>query len=493
MSTRPLLLLTSLGLACSTAGGDVPTYHGQAKAILDTKCATCHQPGDIGPFPLTTYAEVTAFSTAVRASIEHGTMPPWQPSDDCNTYNGNFDLTPEEEALLLAWLDGEMPEGDPAESTASTEPEPEPSPVDLSLPLPEAYTPTREPDDYRCQLIPWPEDAEPFVTGIRILPDQRSLVHHVIVFVAGPEQAARFQAYDDAEEGPGYTCYGGPTAGGEESGLGLDGVSPGALLAALSEVGLSPADLQAGNATPDQLAALTEALGLGNSSALGGFRWVGSWVPGTPERPLPEGTGVHIEPGSVLIAQVHYNTLTASPVADRSTVQLSTAQAVDRQAEVMPFLDLGWVTNGMLGEPMTLPAGEAEVSHETISAYDGLLLRRSRSSLGLTDDDKMVVHLAGHHMHELGRRQRSEVRHADGSTTCLLDIPDWDFSWQGNYHLAQPATIAPGDSLWMGCTWDNSAANQPIVDGEALPVREVSWGEGTTDEMCLGVFYVTGE
>jgi hypothetical protein len=34
---------------------------------------------------------------------------------------------------------------------------------------------------------------------------------------------------------------------------------------------------------------------------------------------------------------------------------------------------------------------------------------------------------------------------------------------------------------------DNSGVNQPVVAGKPLKLRYVVWGEGTTDEMCLGV------
>ena len=48
-----------------------------------------------------------------------------------------------------------------------------------------------------------------------------------------------------------------------------------------------------------------------------------------------------------------------------------------------------------------------------------------------------------------------------------------------------------GDQLLITCHWDNSAANQPWVDGKQLMPRDVDWGESTTDEMCLGLFYVS--
>lgn len=440
---------TSTGSDAGSADPNAPTYYRDAKVIIDARCASCHQDGDIGPFPLTTYDEVTAFSTAILASIEGGTMPPWQPSDDCREYVGSIDLTDDERETLLAWLEAGAVEGDPADAPAEDDAEAPPSfEPDITVQLPEPYTPTKEPDDYRCQLIPWPAQETRYVTGLRVTPDQRSIVHHTIVFLAGPDQVEQFQAYDDAEEGPGYTCYGGPTGGGGGGG-GVEG--------------------------------------------LDAFRPLGSWVPGTPNLPYPAGTGLRVEPGSMLVVQMHYNTLSSAPVPDQSTVEFTTAEAVEREAVKLIPIDLGWVTNGLLGEPMTIPAGEAHVEHSTTAGFDSMMLNRARTELGLGVDAPLVLYDANHHMHQLGTSQRSEVRHEDGSATCLLDIPEWDFNWQGSYQLAEPVTIRPGDELWMGCTWDNSASNQPVIDGEVREPADVVWGEGTTDEMCLASYYVTRE
>ena len=491
----PLALWLPLGaLACGakadgepsgSAGG--PTYHADTRQIIDAKCATCHQPGDIAPFPLTTHAEVKAFEAAVRSSIENGTMPPWMPADSCNEYIGNIDLTDDERSTLLAWLDAGAPEGDPVDAPASAGAVPGTDwPADLTLRLPEPYTPQLEPDDYRCQLIAWPYEEPVYVTGLRVIPDQRALVHHTIAFVIGPEQVAQFEAWDAEEEGPGYTCYGGPTA---SSGGGmLENLDPAALMAALQDLGLSLDDLRSGELTAEQLTALFEAMGLGGSL---GFSTLGAWVPGTPSLPLPAGTGIRVEPGSMIVAQMHYNTLSAEPVADQSTLELAIAESVDRAASNLPALDLGWVSNGLLGPAMTIPAGESSVTHSTVVDYDSLFIRMTLPVLGLEFGDPVVIHSANHHMHSLGVRQLSTVRHADGSGTCVLDIPDWDFNWQGAYLLKEPVVLGPGDALEMSCTWDNSAANQPVVNGEVQEPADVSWGEGTSDEMCLGGFYVT--
>lgn len=461
------------------------TYYADAKVVIDAKCGGCHQPGQVGPFPLTTYKEVQTLAGAVRASIERGSMPPWQPSDDCNTYKGNFDLTKDEKKMLLTWLDAGAPAGDPAdEPTVKPEPNQAILKTDISLELPEAYAPQKEPDDYRCQLIDWPAKETRYVTGLAVTPDKQEIVHHVIVFVVSPDQVERFRAFDEAEEGPGYTCYGGPTAS-ESQGMNVDLAT---LLKVLDELGLTIGDVQSGNITPEQRNELASRLGVG-----GGYSMLGSWVPGVSNVPFPEGTGIRVEPGSMLVVQMHYNTLMSDSVPDKSMIKLATTDAVEREATIMLGLDLGWVTNGRLGDPMTIPAGSADVQHSTLIEFESVLTDRARQELGLEPGSPLVIHRAGHHMHELGSSQRSEIRHADGKSSCLLDIPDWDFSWQGNYTFESAVELGPGDKLWMGCAWDNSPENQPIISGKMRTPTDVSWGEGTTDEMCLGAFYVTAK
>jgi hypothetical protein len=480
----------SAGGDAAGAGADAgPTYYSHAKPIIDARCVSCHQPGDIGPFSLTSHEEVSALAALVRKSIEDGTMPPWQPDDSCREYLGNFDLRPDEKTTLLAWLDAGAPAGDPNAAPAVTIEDNAPSfEPNLMLQLPEPYAPKLQPDDYHCQLIPWPADKTKYVTGLRVSPDKSEIVHHVIVFVVGPDQVEQYKAYDDAEDGPGYTCYGGP-AGSSSGGL-LSNVDPAEMLKALQKAGLSLVDVRSGNITQEQLAALLAELDL---DGLGGFANLGSWVPGTPSLPLPEGTGLKVEPGSMLVVQMHYNSTMANPPADQSTVELATVDSVDKQAALMPLLDLGWVSDGLIGDAMTIPAGQADVQHAATLPWQSVMIARARQTLGLSEDDRMLVYRAEHHMHELGVQQRTELHHADGSVSCLLDIPRWDFAWQGSYRFAEPISFGPGDSIWMGCSWDNSEANQPFVNGQRRAPVEVSWGEGTSDEMCLGSLYVTAE
>ncbi len=451
----------ALLLAGCSSSEEAPTYYGEAKAILDTRCATCHQEGDIGPFPLTTYEEVVQTSAIAVMSIENGSMPPFLPSHDCNDYATDFDLSPEERETLLAFFDAGAPEGDPAADTSPGIPRAEME-VDLVLPLPEPYTPTLEPDDYRCQLID-PGITEPtYVTGFQVLPDQRAIVHHNITFLVPASARETYEAYDEAEEGPGWTCFGGPRGGGEEPGFSLE-----------------------------ELAKLLEDP-QGLSSRAGATGTVGSWVPGATQGALPPGTGILLQPGDLLVAQMHYNTQSASPVADQSEILLRTAPEVERQAITLPLLDLAWPTGlAFLGEPMDIPAGEPDASASVVLEGDGAFIESFRAQLGAGPDDPLRIHAANVHMHELGTVGRIDLLRASGEEECVIHYPDWDFSWQGSHQLVEPMLLYPDDAVRLSCRWDNTAENQPVIDGEQLEPRDVSWGEGTRDEMCLGSFYVT--
>lgn len=421
----------------TTAAAEEPTftYYRDAKVVLDAKCGGCHQPDDIAPFALTTYDEVKAVAAALPASIVAGTMPPWPPADGCNEYDHSRALTADEQDLLLTWLEEDAPAGDPAD-----EPERPAGAADdfaptLTIEMPEAYTPTAEPDDNRCFLVPWPEDATAYITGYRMVPGNRSIVHHVVMFNVLASDVEELQALDDADPAPGYPCLGGVGSGGLP-------------------------------------------------------RWIGAWAPGADAAKMPAGTGMRIEPGSMMVLQMHYNTSSAEPAADQTRVEVELAAAVEHPAVTVPFTNFQWALGG---EPMLIPAGDPEVTYGFDLQAGNPLFRQLLAEAEIAADEPLVVHSAGLHMHYLGTSGSLAVARGDGSEDCMLRIDAWDFDWQGGYDLVEPMRVAPSDSLRISCTWDNSAENQPLVGGEVVEPQEVQWGEGTTDEMCLGVLYVTGE
>jgi len=89
-------------------------------------------------------------------------------------------------------------------------------------------------------------------------------------------------------------------------------------------------------------------------------------------------------------------------------------------------------------------------------------------------------------MHLLGRSISMELNPGTPQAQKLLDVPAYDFDNQAIRPLAQPVTLKPGDTIRLSCTYD-AGLRKELPQLRTLPARYVVWGDGTSDEMCLGL------
>jgi hypothetical protein len=427
----PLASLLFLG-ACSAPAAHQPvSYYRDIKPLVEQKCTGCHQDGGIAPFALTDYEHLMAHQREVKIAVAERAMPPWLAAPGCSDYLDDRSLSDAQIAQLTGWIDAGLPAGHagdyhpPAAGSVVAL-----SRVDRSVTMPSTYTPQLSPDDYRCFVVDWPESRTRFITGFRANPGDPRIVHHVIAFLATPDQVPAFEALDASDPGPGYTCFGG--AGGD-----------------------------------------------------GKARWIAAWAPGSLGSDFPADTGLKIEPGSKVILQVHYNTSTTAASPDQTSLDFKLDDSVGKEAVLQPFTSPAWVRD----HKMAIPAGQADVVHSY--AVDITPAMANITSGVLADGVPTVAWSASLHMHTHGTTARLDLIRGDGTRECMLDIPRWNFHWQGGYGFVKPKTIYPGDRISIECHWDNSAGNQPMVAGQPVPPKDMNWGEGTGDEMCLGGFYLT--
>ncbi len=52
--------------------------------------------------------------------------------------------------------------------------------------------------------------------------------------------------------------------------------------------------------------------------------------------------------------------------------------------------------------------------------------------------------------------------------------------------LPRPVPVSAGDTYRVTCTHDPTLRRQ-LAELRGVPPRYVVWGDGTTDEMCLGI------
>jgi Copper type II ascorbate-dependent monooxygenase, C-terminal domain len=395
------------------------TYFRDAKPIIDAKCKPCHFAGGIGPFPLTKYDEVKPYAPLISYDVSHGEMPPWQASGPLGVYVGDRRLSDVQKSTLLRWVEEGALEGDPSQAPPEVVPPDRRGlgRVDLSLPIGGSYTPQTFPDEYRCFVLEWPYAQTRYITGISIEPSRRQSVHHAILYMEPPENAASVRSQDRGAAGLGFPCF-------------------------------------------------------SNVNSL--TTWLSSYEPGGYGQSFPDGLGFEVKPGSLLVLQVHYNSLNGTG-PDASRVDLELADRVPHVATVQQLIDPLWVLGFM-----PIAANQSDVVHRW----------RGRPS-GLGTFTTYDVHWVDLHMHTLGSRGSVSIARANRTVEPLLTIPDWDFNWQQTYVFNRPVKLNPGDELEVECHFDNTAQNQMIVDGQRLSPRDVNWGEGTRDEMCLGNVLVT--
>ena len=417
-----LLLVAGCHSSSTGSSSSELTYWKSVKPIADAKCVGCHTPDNIAPFPLQSFADFKAETDKVRVAVANHVMPPWPPGSGCSDYQNDRSLTDDEIATITGWIDQGAKEGSESEYKAGTPATGGLSRVDRTLSLAAPYTPTLAPDEYRCFVMDWPEATDKYISGFRANPGNAPIVHHVIAFLAQPADVAAYQQLDDADPAPGYVCFGGP--GGPNGGAGT--------------------------------------------------HWLGAWAPGSRGDDFPTGTGIKVPAGSKVILQVHYNLTNNNGLPDQTSIDFKLDDSVQKEALIQPWTNPDWVKN----HTMVIPAGNADQMYSwsfAPAAYWGLI-----TSNMIPSGSTVTMWSAGLHMHTRGRHAELSILHADGSKECMLQIPKWDFHWQGAYAFTQPKTFAPGDQLYLECHFDNSDSTM-----------ERNWGEGTADEMCLGSFYVT--
>ncbi|MEO7448051.1 MAG: hypothetical protein ABI336_07220, partial [Humibacillus sp.] len=326
-----------------------------------------------------------------------------------------------------------------------------------SVAVPAAYTPKAPSggtDDYRCFVLDPKVTADSFVTGFDISPGQPAEVHHVILYRVPPAGAAAARQRDAATPGDGWTCFGG---------TGLDSVG----------------------------------------SLLEDAPWVGAWAPGGHEQLLAPDIGIPLAKGSLLVLQVHYNLLRGA-TPDRTAVDLRLSRTALTPLDTMLF-----------PAPVELPcrAGHTEPLCNRDAAVRDVQERFGQSAGGLvagllllctgtfaprpgatqsctrTVNEAARVRTVAGHMHRLGSRIRIELNPGTTRARTLLDTPVWDFDNQGAVSIT-PATVRPGDRVRVTCTHDQ-AWRDTLPELHGIPERYVVWGEGTTDEMCLGIVGAT--
>jgi hypothetical protein len=247
------LLFALSSYACANELKASPTYHRDIAPILLSNCASCHRPGEAGPFSLLKYEDARRRASQIVDLTSRKLMPPWKPVGGDVHFVGERGLTDAQISTLRAWSDANCPEGDPKDAP--------PVPAfptgwqlgvpDLIVKMPEPYTISADGRDiYRSFVVPVQIPPGKYVRAAEFRPGNRKVVHHAVLTTMDRAAIAKKLAAEPKDAGPGF-----------KSGLAAPGVRlPG-----------SP----------------------------------GIWVPGKDPLPLPDGCAMPWPKDSDLLVQLH--------------------------------------------------------------------------------------------------------------------------------------------------------------------------------------------
>lgn len=207
--TLALAFCLTSGWAVSNAA-ETPTWSADVAKIIYTNCTPCHRTGEIAPFALETYEQVSDFGYSVKRAVEKREMPPWPPAKGHGTFVGNRSLSDADVETIAKWVDGGMPAGD---LTSAPKPPtfPEGSQLgtpDLVLTMGETWTvQNNNKDVYRYFVLPTKLLQDRNVKAIEFRPGNAAVVHHVLYFLDTSGTARKKDAEDPL---PGYSGFGDP-------------------------------------------------------------------------------------------------------------------------------------------------------------------------------------------------------------------------------------------------------------------------------------------
>jgi hypothetical protein len=161
--------------------------------ILERRCVACHQPGEIAPMPLTSYAEVRPWANAIREAVLTRKMPPWDAAGEtAHDFRNDRSLTETEIRTITTWVKEGVQEGKPLKTAfqpTSVENHWKLGKPDIVIRVPGFHVPASGLLTYRYLITGdlFPKDV--WVRAAEFWIDQRTVVHHINAYARGPESS----------------------------------------------------------------------------------------------------------------------------------------------------------------------------------------------------------------------------------------------------------------------------------------------------------------
>lgn len=324
----------------------------------------------------------------------------------------------------------------------------------LSLEGAHSYTPhppNGGTDDYHCTLLNPHLTQNSMIIASHFFPNSDE-VHHAILFLVPPAEVPAAESIDDG--GKGWTCFGETALPGQ--GLGSLGQTP----------------------------------------------WLAAWAPGHGLDQTPKGTAVDFPKGSMVIMQIHYNLLEGdAPVRARLMLQVvkQTPKLTPLHLDLLPAPPDIPCPAGEHGPLCNRAASLAELGKtfgesqvQFVNIIETVCGRNpSDPPAGDTTSCTWTIPWTGKllrvtpHLHLLGKGMKVVLNPGTPQQKVLLNDTDYNFDYQRSFNIT-PTQVNAGDRVSVTCTYDPKL-EELLPQWRNVTPHFVTWGDGSTDEMCLAI------
>ncbi|MEM9643519.1 MAG: redoxin domain-containing protein [Planctomycetota bacterium] len=168
----------------------VITYTKHVAPILNANCVSCHRDGEIAPFTLTSYDDILGWEDTILEVIDDNRMPPWSANPAHGKFANDARLSESEKETIWSWVENGMPEGDPKDL-----PEPPSFTKGWRIAKPDQVLKMRERPftvpaegiiDYQRFVVDPKWDEDKYIVAAEARPQNRSVVHHILVYIIPP-------------------------------------------------------------------------------------------------------------------------------------------------------------------------------------------------------------------------------------------------------------------------------------------------------------------
>src|ERR1700722_6111940 len=171
------------------------TFNKDIAPVFFQYCATCHRPGESGPFPLLSYKDAKSHAGQIAAVTQSRFMPPWLPDPGEFKFADELRLSDAQITTIAHWVEQGAVEGAPSDLL--------PTPKfaegwqigtpDLVIKAEKPYQlPASGTDQYWNFIFRTPVNRIRWLKAIEIRPGDKRVVHHANVLV-DRMQSARTQ------------------------------------------------------------------------------------------------------------------------------------------------------------------------------------------------------------------------------------------------------------------------------------------------------------